>query len=102
MDHSSAARTNLTSQSVDIHLNKMVGQGHFRIAYAGTFEGGQRNQQEAVCKRFRREFQAMEVEFFASDFKIADRAIEYADKWNKMCEPGKEILITKGHMTRTW
>jgi hypothetical protein len=42
---SSAARTNLSSQSVTIHYGNVVGRGVFRIAYAGTYQGGQRNQQ---------------------------------------------------------
>jgi hypothetical protein len=90
-----AARTNLSSQSVTLHHN-ILGEGHFRIAFAGTYVGGTRNQQEAVCKRFRDSFGVMEADFFRSDFKIADKAIEYAEAWNKICEVGKEIMITRG------
>ncbi|GKY95378.1 hypothetical protein MPSEU_000499400 [Mayamaea pseudoterrestris] len=91
-----AARTNLSSQSVTLHKNQIVGQGKFRIAYAGTYVGGNRNQQEAVCKRFRDNYGVLESEFFASAFKIADKAIEYAEDWNNMCEYGKKIMITRG------
>jgi hypothetical protein len=38
----------------------------------------------------------METDFFFSDFKVADRAIELAEKWNVFCVSGKEILITRG------
>jgi hypothetical protein len=58
--------------------------------------GGNRNQQEAVCKAFKPYYREMEAEFFVSDFKVADRAIELAEKWNASCEVGKEILITRG------
>lgn len=90
---SSAARTNLTSDRVRLH-NNVIGEGAFRLAYAGTYEGGNRNQQEAVCKKFKSKYHMLESEFFAADFKIADRAIQYAEDWNDMCPVGKEILAS--------
>jgi hypothetical protein len=94
--HSSAARTNLTSENVTLHSGEIIGQGAFRIAYAGTYVGGNRNGQEAVCKRFKAPYLPLEQEFFSADFQVADRAIEYAEGWNVMCQHGKEILVTRG------
>lgn len=91
-----AARTNLSSQSVTLHHGIIVGQGAFRIAYAGTYNGGNRNQQEAVCKRFRDNYGVMEKEFFQSDFKIADKAIDFAEAWNDVNDGRHKILITRG------
>ena len=96
MSTSSAARTNLTSQSVRIHPNEVVGEGHFRTAYAGTYLGGNRNNQEAVCKCFKSKYAVLESEFFASDFHAADRAIKYAEEWNSFCQSDETILITRG------
>lgn len=93
---SSAARTNLTSKSVTVHRHEVVGEGAFRIAYAGTYVGGNRNQQEAVCKAFKPQYRELETEFFLSDFAVADRSINLAEDWNEFCPAGKEILITKG------
>ena len=96
MSTSSAARTNLSSQSVRIHPNEVVGEGHFRTAYAGTYLGGNRNNQEAVCKCFKSKYAVLESEFFASDFHAADRAIKYAEEWNSFCQSDETILITRG------
>uniref|UniRef100_A0A7R9WJI9 Alpha-type protein kinase domain-containing protein n=1 Tax=Pseudictyota dubia TaxID=2749911 RepID=A0A7R9WJI9_9STRA len=96
MSYSSAARTNLTSDRVRLHRNEVVGVGAFRTAYAGTYIGGNRNQQEAVCKCFKHNFRVLENEFFGHDFRVADKAIEYAEDWNGICEVGKEILVTRG------
>ncbi|KAL7484267.1 hypothetical protein ACHAW6_009913 [Cyclotella cf. meneghiniana] len=79
MSHSSAARTNLTSNSVQLHTDDVVGEGAFRIAYAGTYVGGNRNSQEAVCKCFKSQYRGLESEFFRSDFRTADKAIQYAE-----------------------
>jgi Alpha-kinase family len=94
--NSSAARTNLTSRQVSINRSVKLGEGAFRIAYAGTYIGGNRNSQEAVCKCFKSFYQPLETEFYQADYQVADRAIEYAEGWNAMCESGKEILMTKG------
>lgn len=94
--NSSAARTNLTSDRVRLHSNQKVGTGQFRIAYAGTYIGGNRNAQEAVCKCFRNNYSGLESEFFASDFQIASKAIQFAEDWNRMCPHGKEILFSYG------
>jgi hypothetical protein len=40
----------------------------------------------------------MEREYFASDFRIADNAIRYAEGWNSFCEHDEKVLITKGHI----
>jgi hypothetical protein len=97
MSYSSAARTNLTSDDVQIR-NYKLGEGTFRICLEGTFIGGNRNQQEAACKRFKPQFRSMEREFFAKDFQIIDRAIRVAEEWNEFCDHGKEILVTKGSL----
>lgn len=95
MAQSSAARTNLTSTSVVIS-SEVLGEGAFRIAYEGTFVGGNRNSQEAACKRFKDKYRVLENEFFSHDFQIADHAIQYAEEWNQFCVSGKEILVSRG------
>jgi hypothetical protein len=97
---SSASRTNLTSQRVSIDTRRVLGTGQFRIAYPGTYIGGNRNQQEAVCKTFNRKYKALETEFYATDFQVADETIFYAEEWNKICEYSKEILVTKGNVMK--
>jgi hypothetical protein len=97
MSSSSAARTNLTSQDVKIS-NCRLGEGTFRVCLEGTYRGGNRNAQAAACKRFKPQFRAMEVEFFAKDFQIVDQAILVAEEWNAFCESGKEVLVTKGNI----
>lgn len=84
------------SNRVRIHRDEVVGEGAFRTAYAGTYVGGNRNGQEAVCKCFRGQYGALESDFFMSDFKSADRAIMYAEDWNRICERDETILITRG------
>jgi hypothetical protein len=96
MSTTQATRTNLTSKQVSIDTSYILGQGQFRIAFGGTYIGGNRNQQEAVCKRFKPVYVGMEQEFFNTDFKVADKASELALDWNQFCELGKEIMITKG------
>ena len=93
---SSAARTNLSSHSVRIHHRREIGEGQFRIAYAGTYIGGNRNNQEAVCKCFKPIYSGLEHEYFADDRRIIERALRYAEDWNEFCQYGKEILITYG------
>ncbi|KAG7345502.1 alpha-kinase family protein [Nitzschia inconspicua] len=92
---SSAARTNLTSTDVCISSYKL-GEGAFRECLEGTYVGGNRNGQEAACKRFKPQFRAMEQEYFSHDFRIVDKAVEIADDWNSFCDHGKEILVNKG------
>jgi hypothetical protein len=100
MSNSSAARTNLSSLDVTIS-NKKLGEGIFRVCLEGTYRGGNRNGQEAACKRFKPQFRGMETEFFAADFQIADKAIEFAEQWNDFCEYGKEILISRGYIHKS-
>lgn len=97
MSTSSAARTNLSSANVRIS-NRNIGEGTFRVCLGGTYLGGNRNGQEAACKRFKPRFRSMEMEFFASDFQVADSVIHYAEKWNDFAEVDEEILVTKGHL----
>ena len=58
-----AERTNLNSK-VDIHYDDLVGVGAFREVCAGTFLGGNRNQQAAVCKKFKDRYMVLEDQFF--------------------------------------
>lgn len=58
--------------------------------------GGNRNSQEAVCKCFKSHYQPLETEFFRTDTAVVNRAIEYAEGWNAMCEVGQKILVTQG------
>mmetsp|Transcript_42519 Transcript_42519/g.83595 ORF Transcript_42519/g.83595 Transcript_42519/m.83595 type:complete len:270 (+) Transcript_42519:227-1036(+) len=97
--YSSAARTNLTSQSVHITGNKL-GEGAFRVAYEGIYKGGNRNQQEAACKCFKSIFRGLENEFFADDFRVADKAIDIAEDWNSIVEEDEKILMTKGDVMK--
>jgi Alpha-kinase family len=92
--NASAARTNLTSTGVRIDRTSCLGEGCFRLAYAGTFVGGNRNSQEAVCKCFKHQYRPMEDEYYDSDEMITDRAIEYANSWNQFS--AHEILVTQG------
>ena len=96
MSSSSAARTNLTSSSVRLHRDEVLGEGTFRTAYAGTYIGGNRNNQEAVCKSFKIQYRGLESDFFASDFDVADKAIQYAEEWNEFVDSDETILITRG------
>ena len=96
MSHSSSARTNLTSDRVTLHRNDIIGQGAFRTAYLGTYIGGNRNNQEAVCKCFKNQYHGLESDFFRADFQVADRAIQYAEEWNEFCDADETILITRG------
>jgi len=96
MSDSSAARTNLSSNSVRINTYHVLGEGAFRTAYAGTYIGGNRNNQEAVCKSFKNRYRDLEDEFFRSDFQVADKAIQYAEEWNNFCANDEKILITRG------
>ncbi|KAL7514804.1 hypothetical protein ACHAXN_012125 [Cyclotella atomus] len=93
---SSAARTNLTSNSVRIHRDEVIGRGAFRTAFAATYVGGNRNNQEAVAKSFKSQYTALEDDFFRSDFQVADKAIQYAEEWNNFCANDETILVTKG------
>ena len=52
MSYIKGSRTNLGSESASISTT-VAGEGEFRTAYHGTYRGGQRNQQEAICKKFK-------------------------------------------------
>lgn len=93
---SSAARTNLSSTSVSVDYNSVLGGGAFRIVYSGTYVGGNRNQQEAACKFFKDQYKNLESEYYQFDFKIADRAIQLAEIWNGFCDSNRSIQISRG------
>ena len=90
-----AERTNLNS-GVSIDPYDYVGEGIFRTVCAGTFVGGSRNNQAAVCKKFKLRFSHLEDEFFRYDKKTTDKAIDLANEWNMVCPDGREILINQG------
>jgi Alpha-kinase family len=100
MAPTSAARTNLTSTNVHIS-NTKIGDGAFRDCFLGTYVGGNRNQQEAACKRFKPRFRIVESEYFAADFRIADRVIEYAEEWNGFCPDRREIIVSRGDLHKS-
>jgi hypothetical protein len=95
MSYPSAARTNLTSHDVAIHSNK-IGEGAFRVCLEGTFVGGNRNGQAAVCKRFKPHLRHLEDEYFMNDFSTIDLVVKVADKWNSWCQRGWEIVVNRG------
>mmetsp|Transcript_18567 Transcript_18567/g.45988 ORF Transcript_18567/g.45988 Transcript_18567/m.45988 type:complete len:294 (+) Transcript_18567:211-1092(+) len=95
MSNSSAARTNLTSNNVNV-TNYKLGEGAFRECYQGIYVGGNRNKQVAACKRFKSQYARIENEFFAQDFQIADKTIDMAESWNEICTYGKEIMVSRG------
>mmetsp|Transcript_10967 Transcript_10967/g.20483 ORF Transcript_10967/g.20483 Transcript_10967/m.20483 type:complete len:147 (-) Transcript_10967:383-823(-) len=97
MSNSSAARTNLSSNSIRIS-NRKIGEGTFRITHEGTYIGGNRNQQEAACKRFNPQWRHMEQEYFQNDFDVADIAIQLAEQWNEFADPHEKILVSRGHI----
>lgn len=96
MAYSTAARTNLSSTTVTVDYSTVLGEGEFRIVYLGTFVGGNRNQQEAACKTFNYRYRDLEEEYYQYDFKIADRAIQYAEMWNAFCDWNRTIQISRG------
>ena len=91
-----AARTNLTSTSIQIHRHLHIDDGSFREVYEGTFVGGNRNQQKAACKCFKSKYSAFEKDFAVQDEKVTDKCIQYANDWNDFCMEGKEITINQG------
>ncbi|CAJ1968337.1 unnamed protein product [Cylindrotheca closterium] len=94
---STAARTNLTSNNVKV-TNYKLGEGTFRECFEGIYIGGNRNNQAAACKRFKSQYTSMENEFFAQDFQIADKTIDFAESWNDVCPYGKEIMVSRGSL----
>jgi hypothetical protein len=96
MSNLTAVRTNLNSTDVTIDDSNVLGSGSYRIAYEGVYIGGSRNQQKAACKRFKDEFQIIEQEFYQTDFKVVDKAIELAESWNDMCRSFETIRFSRG------
>lgn len=97
-----AARTNLTSTDCEIHEYEELGSGTFRDVVEGTFAGGNRNRQRAACKAFKHKFHHLEEEYYEMDFKVIDKAIQYASEWNAFCPAGKEIVINRGSVHIHW
>jgi Alpha-kinase family len=93
-DYASAARTNLTSTEVKLDRSTKLGEGSFRVAFAGTFVGGNRNGQKAACKCFKPQYHDIEEYFFCSEAEIIDVAVEYAHGWNKFCK--RKIVVNQG------
>ena len=91
------SRTNLTSDNVHVS-RELLGEGAFRLAYAGTYLGGQRNSQMAACKCFKSMWAGMEREYFHMDFKVADTAIWLAKEWNAFCPAHVDILVSRGSL----
>ena len=95
MSYISAARTNLSSNDIRIGP-RQIGEGEFREVLEGTYIGGNRNQQAAVCKRFKSRYRHLSHSYFEDDFKIIDKAVHRAENWNRFCASGHEIMINKG------
>jgi Alpha-kinase family len=98
MTTSAATRTNLNPSEIIIDETKSLGEGTFRRTYEGIYKGGQRNGQKAACKRFHYEYRYMEDEFFQSDFKVIDKAIELAAEWNSFCRSFEKIRFNRGNV----
>ncbi len=94
------ARTNLSS-GAKMHLERRVGDGTFRDVFAGTFVGGTRNNQPAVCKKFKRQYKRLQEEFFATDARIQVMVVKWAERWNEVCRQGREVVVNCGTVHRT-
>jgi hypothetical protein len=94
-----AIRDNLDSTDVDIDLSDVLGIGGFRITYRGTYTNGERKNQSAACKKFKDA--SFEYEFYECnyDFKVIDKAVEFATSWNDdVCRYSFEhIQFTRGN-----
>jgi hypothetical protein len=93
--NSSAARTNLSSQNIHI-CGRKIAEGQFREVLEGTYAGGTRNQQAAVCKRFKWEYRHQSEEYFDCDFDIIDKVIACAELWNETFGGDFQIIINRG------
>ena len=91
----SAARTNLSSHDIRIGP-RQIGEGEFREVLEGTYLGGNRNQQAAACKRFKKKYRHLSHTYFDDDFRVIDQTIDYAEAWNRFCPSGTEITIHRG------
>ena len=47
-------------------------------------------------QKFKSTYRYFEDGFYASDMKIADQSIKYAEEWNVFCALGREITVTRG------
>jgi Alpha-kinase family len=94
-----AVRDNTTSTEVLIDLNDELGRGTFRITYRGTYTNGQRVQQSAACKKFKPNYQRFEIEYYHYDFKVVNKAIDFAESWNDMVQSKDMIQFNRGDIT---
>ena len=93
-----AIRDNLNSTSVDIDVSHILGEGEFRITYRGRYTNGERQQQHAACKKFKNSYYEKEFYECNYDFKVIDKAVEFAIGWNiDVCRYSFEnIQFTRG------
>ena len=93
-----AIRDNLNSTDVDIDLTNVLGEGNFRVTYLGTYTNGERKHQDAACKKFKNSVYEKEFYELNYDFKVIDKAAEYAVSWNDdVCRYSFEnIQFTRG------
>jgi len=93
LSSSSPTRPNLPSTVIRI-TNRHLGEEGFRIYLEGIYQGGDRNQQEAACTDSNHVGKAcMESEYFASDLRITDTVIRYAEEWNDFADSDETILV---------
>ena len=67
------ARSNLSSHACTPHFEKLLGEGTFRESFGATYNGGNRNKQDAVLKRFKYKYRTRETEYFRFDREVVDR-----------------------------
>jgi hypothetical protein len=75
-----------------------LGEGSHRVTYRGTYTNGERKNQKAACKKFKKSHYEREFYELNYDFKVIDKAIEYAIGWNdNVCRYSFEnIQFTRG------
>jgi len=95
MSNYSAARTNLTSKSVTF-TTKSLERGPFGCSSREPALEGTGINKKPACKIFKPQWRSMELEYYASDFRIADTAITHAESWNNFCCGDEIILVTEG------
>lgn len=99
---STTAKKNKSVPTVDIQRNDIISRGKFRVTSSGTYEGGYRDGNEAVCKRFKTRCEPIEKEYFKCDFGVANKVISIAEDWNKICPEGAAITVTKCEIIKNW
>lgn len=98
----SDAIKNEPSHTIDIERGTIVSRGKFRVISPGTYEGGYRDGDEAVCKRFKTRCELLEKEYFKKDFDIYNKVIGVTKGWNAICPEGAEINVNKSEITKDW